>query len=378
MNLGFILFDYFPYGGLQRDCLKTAQLCAHRGHSITFLTRSWQGNWPEAARVRLFDCRGLTTVARIRSFTTQLACELPILGLDGLVGFNRVPGLDLYYGAERCFAALLRERAFYLRWIPRYRHYLAAESAVFDRHSRTKILLLTPHEIPSYQKYYGTGNDRFEVLPPGISRRTVTENQWAVARTRACRSNGWAEDQKLVLFVGSGFRIKGLDRAITAFASLPGEVLKHSRLIVIGQNAPSRFASQARRLGISGRVHFLGGRNDVPEWQLAADLQFHPAYTESAGMVLLEAVTAGLPVLTTDTCGYAFHIEKARAGMVLKSPFNQSDCNQALLTMLTASARQEWRCNALAYAANEDLYSCHDRAVDTIEAVLQNKPPTKR
>lgn len=373
MKIGFVLFDYFPYGGLQRDCLKTAALCAKRGHTVTLLTRSWQGVVPSDVSVRLFDCHGFTTVAGIKHFTTQLTRELPRLELDGLVGFNRVTGLDVYYGAERCFAAMLRNRAFWLRWLPRYRYYLAAESLIFGRQYQTKILLLTAGEIPLYQGYYGTRTDRFEVLPPGIPRRTSTEEQRVTARTRIRASNGWPKDARLILFVGSGFRIKGLDRAIIAFAALPDTILHESRLAIIGQDAASRFAKLARRLGVSERVHFLGGRDDVPDWQLAADLQFHPAYTESAGMVLLEALAAGLPVLTTDTCGYAFHIEAAQAGVVLKSPFIQEECNRALLEMLTARSRDEWRRNGLAYAADEDLYSCHQRVVEITEATLQRK-----
>ena len=47
MKLGFLLFDYFPYGGLQRDCLKVAGVCAGRGHEVTIFTRTWQGEKPE-------------------------------------------------------------------------------------------------------------------------------------------------------------------------------------------------------------------------------------------------------------------------------------------------------------------------------------------
>jgi UDP-glucose:(heptosyl)LPS alpha-1,3-glucosyltransferase len=43
MNLAFVLFDYFAFGGLQRDCLKIAASCARRGHAITIFTRTWQG-----------------------------------------------------------------------------------------------------------------------------------------------------------------------------------------------------------------------------------------------------------------------------------------------------------------------------------------------
>src|SRR5206468_6119102 len=135
----------------------------------------------------------------------------------------------------------------------------------------------------------------------------------------------------------------------------------------IGQNKPGRFAVQARRLGVAARVHFLGGRHDVPDFMLAADLLVHPAYSENTGSILVEALTVGLPVLATDVCGYAFHVKNAGAGLVLPSPFNQDAFNRALWEMLESDQKSTWRDNGLAYAAREDLYSCHERAADLIE-----------
>jgi len=87
----------------------------------------------------------------------------------------------------------------------------------------------------------------------------------------------------------------------------------------------------------------------------------------------LEAMTAGLPVLTTDTCGYAHHIANAQAGCVLPSPFVQAACNRAVADMLGSDSMARWRANGLAYAAKEDLYSCHERAVDRIEETLRHR-----
>ena len=71
--------------------------------------------------------------------------------------------------------------------------------------------------------------------------------------------------------------------------------------------------------------HFkiVNGSSQVPELLLAADLLIHPSLKESAGMVILEAIVAGLPVLTTSSCGYAFHVEQAQAGVVCPMPFQQ-------------------------------------------------------
>lgn len=374
MRLGFLLFDWFPYGGLQRDCLKIAELCADRGHQVILFTRSWQGDRPKQIPVELFGRHGLTNVSRNRAWLRQLATRLPQHKLDGVIGFNKLPGLDVYYGSDPCYVAkMARLKPPWYRWLPRYRHFGELEHAVFAAGRSTRILQLTPAEIPLYQTAYGTEADRFHLLPPGIQRRQFTEEQRFAARRRLRQEQGWPADERLLLLVGSGFRVKGVDRAIAALAALPSALRCQTRLVVIGQNRSGAFRFQARRLGIGDRVHFLGGRSDVPDWLLAADVYFHPAYSESAGMILLEAMSAGLPVLTTDTCGYAFHIARAGAGRVLTSPFQQETCNRTLAEMIISDRLMEWRTKGLSYAAREDLYSCHERAADHIEEAIRRK-----
>ena len=379
MTLGFLLFDYFPYGGLQRDCVKIAGVCSARGHEVTILTRTWQGERPDKVSVQLFGRRGYSNVGRNQAWLKQLADALPQRDFSGVIGFNKLPNLDVYYGSDPCYVAKTeRLKPRWYQWLPRFRHFRALEKSVFETGRRTQILLLTPHEIPLYQKYYGTESQRFHLLPPGIAPRTFSEEQRLVTRQRMRREQQWSDADRILLLVGSGFRVKGLDRAIIALSTLPSELRHHTRLVVIGQNRSSKFAWQARQLGVGAQVYFLGGRLDVPDWLLAADLCFHPAYSESAGMILLEAMTAGLPVLTTDTCGYAFHVANAGAGIVLPSPFNQEACNRALAEMLTSNQRAQWRANGLAYAAREDLYSCHERAADIIELIIQRKLEIKQ
>lgn len=374
MKLGFLLFDYFPFGGLQRDCLKIARLAAVRGHEVSILTRTWQGERPADVQIELFGRHGWSNITRNRAWLKQLARTLPERGLDGVIGFNKLAGLDVYYGSDPCYAAkVARLKPFWYRWLPRYRHFSQLERSVFAQGRRTHALVLTEQEIPRYREFYDTEPERFHVLPPGIERRTFNGDDRAAARGRLRREHGWPAEERLLLLVGSGFRVKGLDRAVEALASLPSSLRNCTRLVVIGQNRPGEFAWRARRLGVAERVHFLGGRNDVFDWLLAADLLVHPARSEAAGMILLEAMTAGLPVLATDVCGYAFHIERAGAGRILPSPFSPTQCAIALREMLVAKERDAWRSNGIAYTAREDLYSCHHRALELIESVVRSK-----
>ena len=97
------------------------------------------------------------------------------------------------------------------------------------------------------------------------------------------------------------------------------------------------------------------------------DLLLHPAYYENTGTVLLEAVVAGLPVLTTAACGYAFHVEAARAGRVIGEPFAQAELDRALASMLVSPQRAEWRRNGIAYGRSHDLYGMPELAAAAIE-----------
>ena len=174
--------------------------------------------------------------------------------------------------------------------------------------------------------------------------------------------------------VGSGFITKGLDRAISALARLQAQQPQRRMcLLVAGQDRERSFRLLARRKGVAQQVRFLGGRDDVPELLLAADLLVHPARSEAAGMVLLEALVAGLPVVVSGVCGYAHHIAAAEAGTVLPQPFSEAEFDAALAQALDPAYRERCRGNGLAYAARADLYSLHVTAADLIEQAVQRK-----
>ena len=118
-----------------------------------------------------------------------------------------------------------------------------------------------------------------------------------------------------------------------------------------------------------GHVKFIGARKDVPALLMASDLLLHPARIENTGTVIVEALAANLPVITTDICGYSFHVISAKAGKVIESPFMQKELDKALLSMLTSKKRKQRRSNAKKYIEKTDVFSRAQRAVDVIEEV---------
>lgn len=374
MRLAFCLFKYFPFGGLQRDFLRVATICRERGHDITVFTQTWQGDIPPGWQINVVPLRSISSHGKCWEFAHVTAVRLDEGDFDVVVGFNKMPGLDIYFAADPCYQHRMREKygiGYALH--PRYRTFVALEEAVFSTQVKTEILLLSAPEQEVFRRYYQTPPERFHLLPPGISKDRVAPANAAELRAEFRRKYALDADENLVLMIGSGFKRKGLDRALRALASLPTGLLAKTHLMVVGEDDPRPYFRMAKRLGVDKQVTMLGGRNDVPHFLLGADLLFHPAYSEAAGMVLLEAMASGLSVLVTDVCGYAFHVARARAGQVIPSPFVQEDLNRRLREMLTSAARQTWRVNGLTYAQNTDLYSMPSMAADIIEAKARNK-----
>lgn len=370
MRLAFILYKYFPYGGLQRDFMRIALECQQRGHGIRVYTPIWEGEVPEGFEVVVVPVKALFNHHRNEKLTAWVQADLRERPVDRVIGFNKMPGLDVYYAADGCFedkAQTLRN-PLYRRW-GRYKHFAEYERAVFAPESNTEILMISEVQQPLFVKHYGTPAERFHLLPPGIAQDRRAPANAAEIRAGFRREFALGEHDLLLVQIGSGFKTKGLDRSLKALAALPGELKSRTRLMVIGQDDPKPFQLQAKALGLGDQVRFLKGRSDIPRFLLGADLLIHPAYNENTGTVLLEALVAGLPVLVTDVCGYAHYIEDADAGRVVPSPFEQSTLNRMLAEMLADDARREaWQRNGLAYAETADLYSMPQRAADVILA----------
>ena len=262
---------------------------------------------------------------RVSSAKCSRGCCRPFRSGGGLqphVGAGRPVAADPCF-IERAHA----QRGWLYRLTGRYRFFAECEKAVLSPRAACEILLLSLNEKIVFQRWYATPETRFHLLPPYISAQRFAFGDRDAMRADVRTEFGFGTDDLLLLLVGSGFSTKGLDRAIQALAALPQDLRVRTRLLAVGQDNPRFFRNMAERLGIGAQVYVIAGRDDVPRLMHAADLLVHPAYRENTGLVLLEAMASGLPVLASDVCGYAFHVIKSGAGELAVSPFDQATFN---------------------------------------------------
>lgn len=263
-RMAFAVVKHFPFGGMQRNMLRIAKECAARGHDVDLFASEWTGPAPDELKVKVLKVCALTNHGRNQKFGRALRRVIAPKAYDCVVGSNKMADLHVYYAGDPCLAASLVENKRMCTWLPRYREFLRQEEEVFGRDRDTDILLSAHQEQEKFIRHYATQSSRFHHLPPGIDRQRLIDGAPTETQRLQLRGElGLRPADPMVLSVGSGFRTKGIDRAIKAMASLPGPLRKRSRLVVVGQGKSRRFSRIARRLGVRDRVTFTGPREDL-------------------------------------------------------------------------------------------------------------------
>ena len=136
------------------------------------------------------------------------------------------------------------------------------------------------------------------VVPTGIE----LEKFAACSRAEARRKLGWREDEKILISVGRLAKEKNFDLLLEAV----GRADPQLRLIIVGSgDEQTHLEELARSLGLAERVTFTGvvAFGDIPVYLAASDLFVFASVTETQGLVTLEAMASGLPVVAVDASG---------------------------------------------------------------------------
>lgn len=372
MRIALGIVKLFPEGGLQRDCIRLARILVARGHEVTVFTS--ENKWPfdrPPCPIVLLPVRAYTNHRIDLNFAKRFAAATAG-GFDRVIGFNKLTGLDFYYCGDP--SILDRGRSLLERLLPRHRVQTMLERQSFGPLQRTQILALTKASAEGYRRNWRTQEQRITVLQPSIDpTRQRPELRSAIHRAAVRAKLDLPKDQMVWLWVGAQAQIKGLDRALAALQGAP-----KTTLLVAGVAPNSREATQLLRTFTRGRnrdsMRFLGFREDIPELMAAADVLVHPSRLDVTGQVILEAIVNGLPAVVTGLCGFAEHIEKSGAGIVLPEPFSQPALNLALARLRDPALIETMSLAGIRYGRENAPVTGLDQAADVIEGRSAGEP----
>lgn len=338
IKLALIRQKYRTDGGAERFVSQAVTaLIPTTNLDISIISRSWDG---QLANSKLLQCnppiRG--RISREQDFAKAAKAIIASQNFDLVQSHERIPDCDIYRAGDGVHKIWLEQRCrilnrlkkFLLRHSSYHSYVLAAEKAMFNS-SRLKAVICNSNMVKQeIIKHFSTPAERIHVIYNSVdSTKFYPVNPEAKQKIR--QQLGLPTDKLLAIFVGSGFERKGLKAAIEAVATQT-----NWHLIVVGKDKkqPS-YKKFAQQLHADNRIHFVGVQTQTLNFYQAADVLLLPTLYDPFPNVILEAMSCGLPVITSTKCGGAEFITDGCQGYVTDALNIEAIANSLSILQIT-------------------------------------------
>jgi D-inositol-3-phosphate glycosyltransferase len=247
-----------------------------------------------------------------------------------------------------------------------------------------RVVAATPAEVAQIQWLYREDTSRVVVIPPGVD----TSRFYPIPKDEAKGFIGVPCPDRMLLFVGRIEPLKGIDILIEAVGILQSEGVLDEHpycLAVIGGDAQisheqmtdemDRLQSLGKSLGVHDLVTFLGKRNQdtLQYYYSAAEVVVVPSHYESFGLVALEAMACGTPVVASETGGLAFLIKDGETGFHVPTADPKALAERLRTIIRDDALRERLGKQAAEYAQAYAWSTVIEQVIDLYGSLLGNK-----
>ncbi len=341
LNIGLVRRG-FSSGGAEAYLKRLAAgITSARHDVILFTAAEWPaGEWNSGRIVRLKHATPMGFADELEKVWPN-ECAV-------LLSLERVWRCDVYRagdGVHRVWLEKRNEMGGPLQKFSRFlnRKHSAAldlEESLFAKRGAQRVIANSEMVKDEIARVYQYPGDQIDVVHNGVPVETFRDS---ADRAKTRETLGLEEDPVVVLFAGSGWERKGLRFALDAIETRAGRM----KLLVAGRGDSKKFSSRNAR--------FLGVVRDMPALYRAADIFLLPTIYDPFSNACLEAIAAGLPVITTKANGFSEVIESGRHGTVIDDPRNVAAISEALTFWADPARRAQARVDNLQLAAQFDI-----------------------
>jgi len=245
-----------------------------------------------------------------------------------------------------------------------------------------RIIVATLAEHSQLRFLYKANNNKLVIIPPGVD----TCHFYPIPADEAKQFIGLKPDDRMVLFVGRIEALKGVDTLIRAMSCLKvKDMHRPVHLAIIGGepdvNAREMSMEMARlqklcdELCLGQMVVFLGkrGQDTLPYYYSAAEVLVMPSLYESFGMVALEAMACGTPVIASEVGGLGFLVQDGETGFTIPDGEPDKLCEKLSLLLTDHELRESMGRHAADYACSYDWERIAKQIVDVYEGLIKVK-----
>jgi D-inositol-3-phosphate glycosyltransferase len=244
-----------------------------------------------------------------------------------------------------------------------------------------RLVAATPLERAQMVWLYGADASKIAVVPCGVDLDLFHPIPSEEAKARL----GLPQSRRIILFVGRIEPLKGIDTLLRAIALVAPEIphwQDELSVIIIG-GAPGAGADEAAaeldrlqrlrsELGIEELVTFQGAedQDSLVYYYSAAEMVVVPSHYESFGMVALEAMACGTPVVASKVGGLAFNVQDGRTGFLVPERDPAALADRIRLLLSEPHLRQDLGAEAIRWVSQYSWPSVADRILKIYEGAL--------
>ncbi len=327
-------------GGVERIALEAANFLAKRGHRVTLVcVECERSELHPSIKIALVDAPLRPPAVRLWAFARRSRQVLKKLeNVDCVASFGAMSPRGVYWvqsvhaawldisSRKRKGLALLKQK-----FNPVHPVALRFERRNFGTRHYDKLVALTPEVRDDLNRFYGVPEEDVVIIPNGFSPEEFNPKRASRERARVRDEIGLPVKARVIAFVANETQRKGFGPLLRAISQLNDPAV---HLLAVGRLNVQSFEAEIESLGLTGRVHIIGPTSEVARYLAAADCFALPTQYEAWGLVIVEALACGLPVLTSRLAGAAIAVEEGRTGFLLDDPEDASEIAARLKELL--------------------------------------------
>ncbi len=351
MKIALVVYQFIKEkGGVESYVFNLSRQLLDRGHEVHIFSHRFAQD--QDKQLTFHYVPAVTFWSPLKYWTFAINAPKTIkktkMKFDLVHGFTRTLSQDVYRVGGGCHWDYMMHTYPWMQSAigrvvmclnPRHSSILLLERSIFKKKFYKQITCISEQCKREILHHYKLSPDDVEVIYNGVDTDVFTPQNRIKYRNAVRDKYAIAPDDILLLFVGSGFKRKGLKHVIDALPLL--DESQKIKLLVVGKGNIREYQRFAKEKGVLDKLIFAGVTKHIHEIYAGGDIFVFPSEYDAFGTACLEAMASGLPVIASRTSGVSEIISHGKDGFIINHPIDAGEIAK-YISKLSAKEEREY------------------------------------